>query len=105
MNNGDIRKSTTTPELFFQIREPHTDKKGKEYRAGTAFARTRKNGDWNVSLVRCSKEDNFCRKQGRTIARRKWFDSVDTHAAVDTSLPQFSQAPTHEQIVALYKAI
>jgi hypothetical protein len=93
-----IRKSTTTPEMYFQIREPHTSKKGKAFKAATAFARQDHEGAWNATLVRCSIEDNYCRKAGRTIAKRRFFNGTGT-------VVKFDAAPTHEQIVALYKDI
>jgi len=93
-----IRKSTTTPEMYFQIREHHTSKKGKKFKAATAFARQLKQGTWAVSLVRCSEEDNFNRAQGRTIAKRRFFANFE-------QLPAFLGAPTYEQILDLYKSV
>jgi len=59
-------KSTTHEELYFHIREPHTDKKGKKYKAATVFARKYPSDDigpagWITTVVRCSDTDNFCR--------------------------------------------
>lgn len=90
-----IRKSTTTPEMYFQIRDPHTSKKGKQYKAATAFARQRETGAWAVSLVRCSIEDNFNRKQGRTIAKRRFFANPGIQTV-------FVEAPTFDDIKKLY---
>lgn len=39
----------------------------------TAFIRTDKDGQTYVSFAECDARDQFCRRTGRTIARRKWF--------------------------------
>lgn len=54
-------KSTTHEEMFF-----HIDNKG------TVFFR--KEGEqWYYSLAIKSSKDQFCRKSGRCVARRKYF--------------------------------
>lgn len=94
------RKSDTVPEMYFQIREPHTSKKGKKFKAATAFARQLIGGKaWGVSLVRCSEEDNFNRAQGRTLAKRKYFKMKGVLV-----LPN-GQVPTYEQVIDLYRSI
>lgn len=95
-----IRKSITTPEMYFQITQPHTDKKGKKYKAATAFARVGNDGEWCTTLVRCSEEDNFCRKTGRTMAKRHWFNPEKFPVSLETSTP-----PSYDEVVAFYKSI
>ena len=91
-----IRKSTTTPELYFQIRVPHTGKGGKEYTNATVFARAGGKGFWDVSIVRCSKGDQFNRKVGRTMAKR----------AMQAGKFQIHQGtPTYEDALAFYQSI
>lgn len=105
-------KSTLKPELFFHIREPHTSKNGKSFKAATVFARQENVEDqWRLTIVRCSDTDNFCRSTGRTMARRWWFQIMD-NAGFDTwkkeegvRIRSTDDKPTYDDAVALYKAI
>lgn len=60
-NRGHPHKSTTHEEQFFHV--------GQE---GTVFFR-KENGFWSASASFRNPKDNFCRRTGRNIARRKWF--------------------------------
>jgi len=60
-------KSTTHEEKFFHLR----DYNGYDDHA-TVFMR--KEGEsWYGSAALCHEKDNFCRKVGRSVARRKYF--------------------------------
>lgn len=60
-------KSTTHEEKYFHIRD--RDDGGSD---GTVFFR--KEGEqWYGSAALCHEKDNFCRRTGRSIARRKYF--------------------------------
>jgi hypothetical protein len=39
----------------------------------TAFYRMEDDGKWYVSIALCCMKDQFCRKTGRQVARRKYF--------------------------------
>lgn len=98
-------KSTTHPELYFHIREPHTDKKGKQYKAATVFARQLPSDEhgpscWITTVARCSDTDNFCRATGRNVARKRWFYSETTQ-----DFAQSETKPTYEDAKALYMSI
>ncbi len=60
-------------ELYFHIREPHTSKKGKKFKAATVFARNHAiiEDCYVLTIACCSEEDNFSKASGRSIARRK----------------------------------
>lgn len=97
MNHTHKSTKEGVTELYFHIREPHTSKKGKKFKAATAFARDEGDGLWRMSVARCSEEDNFCRASGRSIARRKymqggWVNNMDVK-------------PDYDTVVALYKSI
>jgi len=101
-----IRKSTTTPELYFQIRESHISKKGKEYTNATVFARRHAAiaGDmtWKLSIVRCSKGDQFNRKSGRTLAKRAMFSGKYLLWGLEGGV---DNVPTYDDAFAVYKDI
>lgn len=50
---------------------------GRRVKAVTAFIRT-KDGQELVSFAECDERDQFCRKAGRVVARRKWFNEKRT---------------------------
>lgn len=89
-------------ELYFHIREPHVSKKGKRFKAATMFARSEGEGNWFMSIARCSEGDNFCKASGRSIARRKLFNSANK---ADSDFAWLKDKPTYDYAVALYKSI
>ncbi len=95
MNHKSTKEGVT--ELYFHIREPHTSKKGKKFKAATVFARNEDNGLWYMSIARCSEEDNFCKAEGRSISRRKWM--------LGNSINNYDNKPNYDVAVALYKSI
>ena len=100
-------KSTTHEELYFHVREPHTDKKGKRYRAATVFARKILATDWEPSfwitcVARCSETDNFDRAVGRNIARKRWFNDP---ILGNNYFAQSETKPTYEDAKNLYMSI
>lgn len=67
------RKSTTHEEQYYHVRIPDYDLvKGKWISGGTVFFRKEKTG-WVASVARCSVYDQFNRKKGRNVARRRYF--------------------------------
>ena len=70
MKTQHPHKSTTTPEKFIHVKEGLNPK----FQAVTIFARPDETGRWWASAAICVKQDSFCRKTGRTIARRHFFD-------------------------------
>ena len=98
-------KSTTHEELYFHIREPYTDKKGKKYKAATVFARKYPSDDigpagWITTVVRCSDTDNFCRATGRNLARKRFFYGEDPNYFM-----QSETKPTYDDAKKLYMSI
>lgn len=77
--NPPPHTSTTHKETFQHIREPQVhignDKKGNEkfrWSGCTVFARLEEDG-WHCAAALCLETDQFCRRTGRTIARRHYF--------------------------------
>jgi hypothetical protein len=66
-------------ERFVHLRDNKQNREGMEYKRGrhvsdvTAFIRTANGVDY-VSFAECDSRDQFCRKTGRVVARRKWFN-------------------------------
>lgn len=61
VNRGHPHKSTTHEEQYFHV--------GQE---GTVFFR-KEHGYWSATVAYRNPKDNFCRRVGRNVARRKWF--------------------------------
>ena len=92
-----IRKSLTTEERYYQLREPHIGRNGREYKAATGYARyNEEDKRWYTTLVRCSATDNFNRAQGRTLAKR--FQLQQKRIDLITN-----DAPSYDDVVAIYK--
>lgn len=72
-------KSTTHEELFFHINN-----------RGTVFFR-KEEGEWRASYALRDPRDQFCRKTGRTIARRKFFQGKVVGSA-GSARPSYEQA-------------
>ena len=72
--------STTTPERFYHVNT-------SDGRRATVFFRQREDG-WLASAAVVSAPDIFCRKRGRSIARRKWFAGKN----VTTAEPSYDEA-------------
>ena len=60
-NRGHPHKSTTHEEQFFHVNQE-----------GTVFFR-KEHGIWTATVAFRNPKDNFCRRTGRNVARRKWF--------------------------------
>lgn len=102
MSAAKQHKSTTHEEMFFHIREPYIDKKGKRYKAATVFARMEPDvGCWLLVPARCSETDNFCRRTGRNVARKRYFQfAEDCYDFV-----WLKTKPTYEDAKKLYMSI
>jgi hypothetical protein len=81
-------KSTTTPEAFHHSRASFDADHGRKVQARTAFVRQDRDGQWYVSYAECDERDQFCKKAGRQVARRKWFDGK----RVQTTGPSYEEA-------------
>lgn len=66
-------KSNRTEELYFHFHHA-TEQKGIVVQGGTVFFR-REGTLWYGNVARCSLSDQFCRQKGRTVARRRYFNS------------------------------
>ena len=62
------RKSTTHKERIFHIPVEH-----ERWKYVTVFCREESPGLWYYQRALCDKRDQFCRKIGRTLARRRYF--------------------------------
>lgn len=66
-------KSTTHLELYFQF-PPIIDPNSGEISTGyTIFARQENDGLWYGAVATCSPVDQFCRRKGRQVAHRRYF--------------------------------
>lgn len=97
MTTTTNHRSTTTPERFYHIKEPHADAKGKTYKAGTVFMRQEPGCGWLATVARCSVNDNFCKQTGRVVARRRFFKEGRPMHEVRT--------PSYEEALRIYKSI
>lgn len=72
-------KSTTHEERFvhFPEMEDHIPGYGENYpKAASAFCREESPGQWFVAFSFCVWEDQFSRKIGRQVARRRYFEKT-----------------------------
>lgn len=96
-----IHKSTTHQELFFHILETRA-----EYVACTIFFRQEKSFEtktgkiWYSSIALCHETDQFCRKTGRNIARRRYFKK-GLRLGIDI-FKYYKNKPTYEDAKNLY---
>lgn len=96
------RKSTTHEELFFQIKEPFVNN-GREYSRATVFFRNEGSVAsplWFGSVAKCSANDQFCKKVGRSLARRRYFNSIEKDA--NAVFGPLHEKPTYDNALALY---
>jgi hypothetical protein len=72
-------RSTKVKETYHHLRDVSVlvfgDKPGatRVVTSATAFIRPDKNGQLYASFAECDSRDQFNRKVGRNVARRKWF--------------------------------
>ena len=69
MEPEHARKSTTNEERYVHVRLP--DDVSSSH--ATIFARKEDDGVWYVGASLCSRLDQFCRRTGRHVARRRYF--------------------------------
>jgi hypothetical protein len=72
VNNGAPFKSTTHEERYYHI--------GND---GTVFFRRESDGKWYASIALCDARDQFVRRVGRCVARRKYFAQPHKRFAVN----------------------
>lgn len=87
------RKSTTHDERYYHIKdaiEIEDRRYIKGYKACTVFMRKEQDG-WYVSIARCSEYGNFCKRQGRSIAHRKYFQGKCFKLS-DDAVPNYDTA-------------
>lgn len=109
-NNGAPHKSTTTLEQYFHYRverDKEAEEAGSEAEytprqrfivAATAFARIDKDNNWYVAIAECDHRDQFDRRVGRNIARRKWFNGKRELVGIEAGQTR----PTYEQVFKDY---
>lgn len=75
LHNQTPHRSTTTFERYYHMRDLDVtyDNRDRVVTDATFFVRQDKDGKYYLSVAECDSRDQFCRKRGRTIARRKWF--------------------------------
>ena len=71
MKAAHPHKSLTHEEKFFHIGPIGTNK--KSYNGATVFMRREDDFLWYASVALCSSQDQFCRRTGRSAARRNYF--------------------------------
>jgi hypothetical protein len=76
-------KSTTHEERFFHILpgvDPLLDafftSPNCRFSGATAFVRREDDGNWYFTAALCSKLDQYCRRIGRQVARRRYFQEA-----------------------------
>lgn len=96
-------RSTTTPEFFFHLRGVKIPRsRGRFVSDVTAFARPgHLPGTMVVTFAECDSRDQFNRRAGRTVARRKWFNDSGIRAFM---LEEGQTKPTFEQVFKDYIA-
>ena len=87
-NRGHPHKSTTHEEQYFHI---------EQY--GTVFFR-KENNMWAATAAYRNPKDNFCRRTGRNLARRKWFGQ-GPHVISDGSVEKV----TYEDAVEVFEML
>lgn len=82
-------RSTTHEEGYMHLRkeEPVTD----EIRAKTIFLRKEADGLWYSTEATCVVWDQFCRRTGRQIARRRYFRWPQDRVAYGKERPKFNE--------------
>lgn len=75
-------KSTTTPEYFFHINNE-----------ATVFFRKETTGNqWQASVALRDPRDQFSRKAGRCVARRKYFQGKRFSVTIESDRPTYGDA-------------
>lgn len=70
------RRRTTKPERYHHLRDIELQyQNGREVAHVTAFIREDNEGKLCASFAECDARDQFDRKRGRVVARRKWFNN------------------------------
>ena len=86
-NRGHPHKSTTHEEQYFHVEQQ-----------GTVFFR-KEHGLWSGTVAYRNPKDNFCRRTGRNVARRKWFGD-GPHVLGDNS-----EKVTYEDAVEVFNLL
>ena len=75
-------RSTTHRERYYHIHLSLDE--SEHYQAYTLFAREEDPGSnvWRFGYSLCHRNDQFCRRTGRAIARRRYFNERDTLSAM-----------------------
>lgn len=85
-NNKPVNphKSTTHKEKYFHLDVVDSPR----FSHATVFAREEVpgSGDWRFAVALCHKNDQFCRRTGRSVARRKYFNDDFPRLAPDSVL-------------------
>lgn len=90
MTKEITHKSTTHEEMYYHIREAFKFD-GKDMQGGTVFFR-KDNGKWFYSVARCSANDNWQKRKGRTVARRRFFTTGLVGGLMDSDKPSYEIA-------------
>lgn len=102
MSNNHPTRSTNRErdERFFHLRNVnvHYDD-GRCVRDVTAFTRRAEDGTTYVSFAECDERDQFNRKRGRTVARRKWFSGKRY------AMPIVGEKPSYDLVLNAYTTV
>jgi hypothetical protein len=85
-NNQRPHKSTTHEEQFY-----HVIHAWKGFKGGTVFFRRNNETSWTGAVSVCAPEDQFSRKRGRTVSRRRFFQQPE-HNFIMTGEPSYDTA-------------
>lgn len=83
-------------EQFYHLRDVNqTYTNGRTVAHATAFVRKGADGLYAVAIAECDERDQFDRRRGRTVARRKWFQGK--------VLGRFTDRPDYAAVRAAYE--
>lgn len=109
---GTARHSTKADEYYFHIRAYHTEEKLSgptqvlsTRGGGTVFMRKEKDGEFYAGVALCHENDSFCKRIGRNVARRKYFNNRQRIPACMGFHIMFSAGqkyPSYEDAKAVY---
>jgi hypothetical protein len=91
-------------ERFVHLRNKFIETgSGRHVRNVTAFVRTIDGVEY-VSFAECDERDQFCRRTGRVIARRKWFQGKRTRLATIEMVEAHTTQPVnlYDRVVHTY---
>jgi hypothetical protein len=68
-----MKYKTSKREMYYHLTKPFKDTQGRVFNGATVFFRQEDEHNWYGTVALCSKDDQFSRKVGRNVARRRYF--------------------------------